>query len=72
MSDQKENLKNFEVICAYCDKPFTVRYPLTRPDAEGEGEVVDDCAFCGKKIKFTIPEKYIGKGEFIRSSPAES
>ncbi len=72
MSDQK---KNFTVICAFCDKPFIVRYALTRPDAKGEGEVVAVCQFCDEKIKFTIPKKYIGEDlliQHIKSVPAGS
>ena len=65
MSEQEK--KTFRVICDVCERPFLVRFPLAQSDAEGEGDVVVTCQFCEEKVKITIPRKYIGKDELLRS-----
>jgi hypothetical protein len=44
-----------EVLCAGCQRPFHVRFPLARPEAEGTGEVL-----------VTIPRVYIAEEALFR------
>ena len=51
-------LKTFEVTCAHCRQPFSLRKPLADPDAEGTAEVVVECLYCQKSVKVPLPRKY--------------
>ncbi|MEE8291788.1 MAG: hypothetical protein V3R80_09920 [Candidatus Tectomicrobia bacterium] len=59
--------KTFKVLCSYCQKPFHIRFPFTRPDATGEGEVVVTCLYCGQNVIVTIPQVYIEEESLLRS-----
>ncbi|MBI3796573.1 MAG: hypothetical protein HY268_06340 [Deltaproteobacteria bacterium] len=58
--------KTFKVECVHCRKPFHVRFPLTRPEAEGKGEVVVTCLYCNHKVVITIPTMYIEPEALVR------
>ena len=75
MAEQEK--KTFKVHCAHpdCQKPFHVRFPLARPDAEGQGKVVVTCMYCNKNVMITLPQVYIAEDTLIRgikSVPAGS
>ncbi len=63
-----EESKTFEVTCAHCDKPFHVRFPLTRPGATGEGDVSVTCMYCNQNVMITIPQIYIKESTTVRSA----
>ncbi|MEM7246493.1 MAG: hypothetical protein AAF533_14170 [Acidobacteriota bacterium] len=56
MSDDQR--VTFEVTCAACGTPFSMRRELADPDAEGSAEVVVECQYCNERIKVEIPRKY--------------
>ncbi|MEE8587350.1 MAG: hypothetical protein V3T83_21125 [Acidobacteriota bacterium] len=60
-------MHTFKVRCAECEQVFHVRYPLADPEEEGSGEQVVNCLYCKKEVKFTLPVKYIGQVELLRS-----
>ena len=68
--------KTFKVHCAHCNKYFHVRFALTRPDADEEGEdkgkVMINCPYCGENVMITIPRGYIEKDKLLRSVKAVS
>ncbi len=51
-------MKTFEVTCAACKRPFSLRKPLADPDAEGTAEVVVECLYCQASVKVALPRKY--------------
>ena len=65
-----EDSKTFQVACAHCNKPFHVRFPLTRPDAAGDEDVTVTCLYCSQNVMITIPQVYIGEDTMLRSAPA--
>ena len=65
-----EDAKTFQVTCAHCDKPFHVRFPLTRPDAAGDGDVTVTCMYCSQNVMITIPQVYIAEETIVRSRRA--
>ena len=67
--------KTFKVVCVHCKQPFHVRYPLARPGAEGERDVVANCLYCGKDVVIRIPTQYVAEDHLVRglkSIPAGS
>lgn len=64
-----EESKTFQVTCAHCDKPFHVRFPLTRPGATGDGTVKVTCLYCNNNVMITIPQVYIAEDTVLRSVP---
>jgi hypothetical protein len=66
MAGQEKIEKTFKVTCVHCQKPFHVRFPLTRPDAQGSGEVAATCLYCAKNVKVTIPRRYIEADALMR------
>ncbi len=61
-----EEMKTYKIICENCDKPFHVRFPLVQADAEGTGDVVVNCQYCGENVKITIPRIYIEEKCMLR------
>ena len=61
-----EEQKTFKVHCACCHQPFHVRFPLARPDAEGEGKVVVACLYCSQNVTVTLPRIYLADDHLFR------
>ena len=58
--------KTFKVHCAHCKQPFHVRFPLARPNADGDGDVVVTCLYCNQNVVITIPRENIAEEVLIR------
>jgi hypothetical protein len=58
--------KTFKVLCAACQRPFHVRFPLASPEAEGTGEVVVTCLYCNEHVVVTIPRVYIAEEALVK------
>ena len=59
--------KTFKVLCGSCEKTFLVRFELVDDNAEGKGDEVVTCMHCQEKVKISIPKKYMGKSELLKS-----
>ena len=66
-----EVMKTFKVHCAHCSRPFHVRFPLARPDAEGKGRVVVVCQYCSENVTISIPRTYIEEDHLVRRIPSD-
>jgi hypothetical protein len=58
--------KTFKVLCAACQRPFHVRFPLARPEAGGTGDVGVTCLYCNENVMITIPLDYIAEEALIK------
>ena len=59
-------MKTFEVTCAACSQPFSLRKPLANPEAEDSAEVVVECLYCQESVKVTLPRKYAETQSIMR------
>lgn len=61
-----DSMKTYKITCCHCKQPFHVRFPEVDPDAEGTGDVVIDCQYCGGKVVARLPRKYIRTEHMVR------
>lgn len=66
MAESQEH-KTFKTDCPHCKQPFTVRFPLADPKAEGTSDVAVECMYCERTVMIKIPTKYVGGVTMIRS-----
>jgi RNase P subunit RPR2 len=58
--------KTFKVLCAACQRPFHVRFPLVRSETAGTGDVVVTCLYCSENVVITISRVYIAEEALVR------